>query len=63
MKRLAITHFPVTAFAVDCQKAKNASRHLDQACGDVRAGFKKGHGEMKEGFKNDSQWVSDKIAP
>ncbi|GEM_PF-314563 len=29
----------------------------------VKAGFKKGFGELKEGFQNARQWVSDKIAP
>jgi len=30
---------------------------------DVKAGFKKGYGELKEGFQQARQWVSDKIAP
>jgi gas vesicle protein len=30
---------------------------------DFKAGFRKGYGEVKEGFQNARQWVSDKIAP
>jgi len=30
---------------------------------DVKAGFKKGYGDFKEGFQQARQWVSDKIAP
>ena len=30
---------------------------------DVKAGFKKGYGELKDGFQQARQWVSDKIAP
>ena len=30
---------------------------------DVKAGCKKGYGELKEGFQQTRQWVSDKIAP
>ena len=29
----------------------------------VKAGFKKGFSDLKEGFQNARQWVSDKIAP
>ena len=45
-------------------------KQLDEAKGatestwnDVKAGFKKGYGELKEGFQQARQWVSDKIAP
>jgi archaellum component FlaC len=31
--------------------------------GDVKAGFSKGYGELKDGFQAARQWVSDKIAP
>jgi chromosome segregation ATPase len=31
--------------------------------GDVKAGFEKGYGELKEEFQQARQWVSDKIAP
>jgi len=30
---------------------------------DVKAGFKKGYSELKNGFQQARQWVSDKIAP
>jgi hypothetical protein len=30
---------------------------------DVKAGFKKGYSELKDGFNQARQWVSDKIAP
>ncbi len=40
--------------------AKNAT---ESTWGDVKAGFKKGYGELKDGFQAARQWVSDKIAP
>ena len=30
---------------------------------DVKAGFRKGYGELKDSFQQARQWVSDKIAP
>jgi cytochrome c556 len=30
---------------------------------DIKASFKKGYGELKDGFNQARQWVSDKIAP
>ena len=30
---------------------------------DVKAGFKKGYGELKDGFQQARQWVSEKIKP
>jgi chromosome segregation ATPase len=30
---------------------------------DVKAGFKQGYSELKDGFQQARQWVSDKIAP
>lgn len=41
-------------------EVKNAS---ESAWEEVKAGFKKGYGELKEGFSNARQWMSDKIAP
>ena len=41
-------------------EAKNAT---ESTWDDVKAGFKKGYGELKEGFQQARQWVSDKIAP
>jgi len=40
--------------------AKNAS---ESTWSDVKAGFKKGYDELKDGFQSARQWVSDKIAP
>ena len=41
-------------------EAKNAT---ESTWGDVKASFKKGYGELKDGFQSARQWVSDKIAP
>jgi chromosome segregation ATPase len=41
-------------------EAKNAT---ESTWNDVKAGFKKGYGELKEGFQQARQWVSEKIAP
>jgi chromosome segregation ATPase len=41
-------------------EAKNAT---ESTWGDVKAGFKKGYNELKDGFQAARQWVSDKIAP
>lgn len=41
-------------------EAKNAT---ESTWNDVTAGFKKGYGELKDGFQQARQWVSDKIAP
>ena len=41
-------------------EAKDAT---ESTWGDVKAGFKKGYGELKDGFQVARQWVSDKIAP
>jgi len=40
--------------------AKNATESTWE---DVKAGFKKGYNELKDGFQAARQWVSDKIAP
>jgi chromosome segregation ATPase len=40
--------------------AKDAS---ESTWNDVKSGFKKGYGEVKDGFTQARQWVSDKIAP
>lgn len=40
--------------------AKNAT---ESTWDDVKAGFKKGYNDLKDGFQNTRQWVSDKIAP
>lgn len=41
-------------------EAKNAT---ESTWDDVKAGFKKGYGELKDAFDSARQWVSDKIAP
>ena len=41
-------------------EARNAT---ESTWDDVKAGFKKGYGELKDGFTQARQWVSDKIAP
>jgi hypothetical protein len=41
-------------------KAKNAT---ESTWDDVKAGFKKAYSELKDGFNQARQWVSDKIAP
>ena len=40
--------------------AKNAT---ESTWGDIKAGFQKGYSELKDGFNQARQWVSDKIAP
>jgi len=51
------------------QKAK-LTRQLDNArdatestWDDVKAGFKKGYGELKDGLQQSREWMSEKIAP
>lgn len=41
-------------------EVKNAT---ESTWNDVKAGFKKGYAELKEGFQQARQWVSEKIAP
>ncbi len=41
-------------------EVKNSS---ESTWSEVKAGFKKGYGEVKDGFSTARQWVSDKIAP
>ena len=52
------------------EKAARLNQKLDDARGatesswdDVKAGFKKGYGELKDSFQDARKWVSDKIAP
>ncbi|MBN2507710.1 MAG: hypothetical protein JXQ71_13560 [Verrucomicrobia bacterium] len=40
--------------------AKNAT---ESTWGDIKTGFQKGYSELKDGFNQARQWVSDKIAP
>ena len=40
-----------------------ASNATESTWDDVKAGFKNGYGELKDGFQAARQWVSDKIAP
>ncbi len=41
-------------------EAKNAT---ESTWDDVKAGFKKGYGDLKDAFASARQWASDKIAP
>jgi hypothetical protein len=41
-------------------EAKNAT---ESTWGDIKAGFKKGYSELKDGFNQARQWASEKIAP
>ena len=52
------------------EQAAKLNKQLDVAksatestWGDVKTGFKKGYSELKEGFQQARQWVSEKIAP
>jgi hypothetical protein len=52
------------------EKWAQAKKQLDQAenatesnWDDVKGGFKKSYGEMKDSFEKTRQWLSDKIAP
>jgi hypothetical protein len=44
----------------DLDKARNAT---ESTWDDVKAGFRTGYGELKDGFNQARQWVGDKIAP
>jgi hypothetical protein len=45
------------------QQLDEARNATESTWGDVKAGFKKGFSELKDGFSQFRQWVSDKIAP
>jgi hypothetical protein len=52
------------------EQTAKLNKQLDQARGateatwdNVKAGFKKGYSELKDGFNQARQWVSEKIAP
>jgi len=45
------------------QKLDEARNATESTWGDVKAGFKKGFADLKDGFQTARQWVSDKIAP
>ena len=49
-----------TALEVQLQKAKEAN---ESTWDEVKAGFKKGYGELQDGVTSARQWVSEKIAP
>jgi len=45
-------------------KHLDATRNATESTwNDVKAGFKKGYGELKDSFQQARQWVSEKIAP
>ena len=50
----------VAGLNTQLEKATNAT---ESTWGDVKAGFQKGFRELKDGFQQARQWVSDKIAP
>jgi len=41
----------------------DAQNATESTWDDVKSGFKKGYSELKDGFNQTRQWVSDKIAP
>ena len=45
------------------QKLDTARNATESTWGEVKAGFTKGYGELKDGFNQARQWVSEKIAP
>ena len=45
------------------KKLDEARNATESTWDDVKAGFKKGYAELKDGFNQARQWVSDKIAP
>lgn len=45
------------------QQLDVAKSATESTWGDVKAGFTKGYNELKDGFNQARQWVSDKIAP
>lgn len=44
-------------------KTKDQKNATESTWGDVKAGFKKGYGELKDGYQAARQRVNDKIAP
>jgi cytochrome c556 len=45
------------------KKVEEARSATESTWDDVKAGFKKGYSELKDGFQQARQWVSEKIAP
>jgi len=45
------------------KKLDDARNATESTWDDVKAGFKKGYAEVKHGFDEARQWVSDKISP
>ncbi|MBI3852245.1 MAG: hypothetical protein HY298_18465 [Verrucomicrobia bacterium] len=45
------------------QQLDEARNATESTWNDVKAGFKKGYGELKDSFQQARQWVSEKIAP
>ena len=58
--KLKILREQMTKLNQQLDEARNAT---DSGWNDIKTGFKKGVNELKEGFQNARQWVSDKIAP
>ena len=45
------------------KKLEEAKSATESTWDDVKAGFKKGYSELKDGFQQARQWVSEKVAP
>ena len=58
--KLQVLRDQVAKLNKQVESAKNAT---ESTWDDVKAGFKKGFGELNEGFQQARQWVSDKVAP
>ena len=58
--KLEVLRTQVAALNKQLDDAKGAT---ESTWNDVKAGFKKGYGDLKDGFQQARQWVSDKIAP
>ena len=58
--KLQVLRDQTASLTKQLDKAKDAT---DSTWGDVKAGFNKGYSELKDGFQQARQWVSDKIAP
>ena len=45
------------------KKLEETKSATESTWDDVKAGFKKGYSELKDGFQQARQWVSEKVAP
>ena len=58
--KIQALRYQVAALTKQTDAAKDAT---ESTWGDVKAGFKQGYADLKDGFQEARQWVSDKIAP